>query len=94
MDGRDVASLAMLPDWTLMHWKGYNAFIINEPKETWMKGIDFIVDEQGKRKAAIIDISEHREALEDVFDLIVARKRRNEPSISLKTLKRRVAGKK
>lgn len=41
-----------------------------------------------------IDFSEHREALEDVFDLIVARKRRNEPSISLKTLKRRASGKK
>ena len=59
-----------------------------------MKGIDFIVDERGQKKAAVLDFSEFGEILEDVLDLAVARKRRKEPSISLETLKRRSARKK
>jgi len=58
-----------------------------------MKGIDFIIDERGKKKAAVIDMSEYGEALEDVFDIIIANRRKKETSISLKTLKKRIKGK-
>ena len=44
-----------------------------------MKGIDYLVDESGERKAVVIDLREHGELWEDFYDLLVAEERRAEP---------------
>ncbi|MDY6786104.1 MAG: hypothetical protein SW833_26760 [Cyanobacteriota bacterium] len=51
-----------------------------------MKGIQFIVDEAGK-KAVLIDLEEWGELWEDFYDLVVSRSRRDEPEVSWEELK-------
>lgn len=36
-----------------------------------MKGIEFVVDEDGKKKAVILDLRQHKEVWEDVYDTIL-----------------------
>ncbi|RLC78185.1 MAG: hypothetical protein DRI61_10260 [Chloroflexi bacterium] len=52
-----------------------------------MRGIQFVVDESGKRKAVIIDLEEWGEIWEDIYDILVSEARRNEPRVSWKALK-------
>jgi len=52
-----------------------------------MKGIQFIVDDEGKKTAVLIDLREHGELWEDFYDSLVARMRAEEPRESLKTVK-------
>ena len=44
----------------------------------------------GKRKAVILPIEEYEEMLEDLHDLVVIVRRRNEPTILLPEVKRRL----
>jgi len=55
-----------------------------------MQGIDFLIDENGKKKAAVIDLEKYGEALEDFMDGLVATSRKNERTVSLDTLKRKI----
>lgn len=48
-----------------------------------MKGIEFVVDEAGERKAVLIDLIEHGELWEDFYDALVAEARRHEPRETL-----------
>lgn len=57
-----------------------------------MKGIEYIVDENGAKKAVIIDLQEWGEIWEDVYDQIVCRSRENEPRISWDKLKAETVG--
>ncbi len=43
-----------------------------------MHGIDFIVDDKGKKKAAIIDLKEYGSAFEDFIDGLIASERKKE----------------
>ncbi len=52
----------------------------------------YIVDERGKRTAVVLPIDDYRRLLEDVHDLAVVAERRDEPTISLEELKRRLRG--
>ena len=54
-----------------------------------MQGVDFIADGNGRRKAVVIDLAEHGDLLEDVFDVVIAGRRRKETSIDLESLKQR-----
>ena len=36
-----------------------------------MKGIQFVVDESGNKKAVIIDLSEWGEAWENIYDVLI-----------------------
>jgi hypothetical protein len=55
-----------------------------------MKGIQFLVDENGKRTAVLIDLKKNAKAWEDFRDLALARERRHEPRESLQSVKQRL----
>lgn len=55
-----------------------------------MKGIEFVVDEAGERKAVLIDLSEHAELWEDFYDTLLAREREHEPRETLAEVKKKL----
>jgi len=56
-----------------------------------MKGVQYLVDENGERTAVVIDLRKHRELWEDFYDRAVAEARKNEPRESLDSVKKRIA---
>lgn len=56
-----------------------------------MKGIDFLVDDKGKRKAVVIDLQEWGEVWEDFYDGVISLMRRNEPRVKWEDLKAEIA---
>jgi len=50
----------------------------------------YIVDENGKKTAVVIPVKEFQRLLEDLHDLTVVAERRDEPTISVDELKRRL----
>jgi hypothetical protein len=57
-----------------------------------MKGVEFVVDEEGKKKAVLIDLKKHGEIWEDFYDTLRAKERESEPRESLQEVKRKVLG--
>ncbi|MDJ0582748.1 hypothetical protein [Crocosphaera sp.] len=57
-----------------------------------MKGIQFVVDEQGEKQAVLIDLNEWGELWEDFYDLAVSRARKDESEISWQDLKAEMQG--
>jgi PHD/YefM family antitoxin component YafN of YafNO toxin-antitoxin module len=55
-----------------------------------MMGTQFIVDESGNKTAVILPLEDYEELLEDIHDLTVIAERKNEPTISLEELKKRL----
>jgi hypothetical protein len=58
-----------------------------------MDGIDYIVDEKGKKKAVIMDMETFGSAYEDIEDILVAYSRLNEPRIPLEKVKKNLINK-
>jgi hypothetical protein len=56
-----------------------------------MKGIQFVVDDAGNKKAVLIDLSEWGEIWEDIYDVLVARSRQDEPTVAWEVLKAEMA---
>jgi hypothetical protein len=52
-----------------------------------MKGIQFLVDDQGNKMAVVIDLKRHAKLWEDFYDLALAREREKEPRESLESVK-------
>ena len=52
-----------------------------------MKGINFVVNEKGDKKAVLIDLEEWGDLWEDFFDILVSHNRKNEAEISWDDLK-------
>ena len=50
----------------------------------------YIVDENGKKTAVVIPVREFQRLLEDLHDLTVVAERRDEPTVSLDELRRRL----
>ena len=50
----------------------------------------FVVDAKGRKKAVLLSFDQYRKLLEDLHDLAVVAERREEKSISLSELKRRL----
>ncbi|HKI00744.1 MAG TPA: hypothetical protein VKK31_02070 [Thermoanaerobaculia bacterium] len=50
----------------------------------------FVVDRAGKRQAVIVPLKEYERLMEDLHDLAVVAERRDEESISLDEMKRRL----
>ncbi|PIQ46251.1 MAG: hypothetical protein COW04_03165 [Deltaproteobacteria bacterium CG12_big_fil_rev_8_21_14_0_65_43_10] len=50
----------------------------------------FIVDESGRKTAVILPVEDYEELLEDIHDLTVIAERKDEPTISLEELKKRL----
>lgn len=55
-----------------------------------MHGIQYVVDERGKKKSVVIDLKTHGRLWEDFYDQAVAQARRNEPRVSLSAARRRL----
>lgn len=55
-----------------------------------MKGVEYVVDGKGKKKAVVIDLEEHRDLWEDFCDVLKAKERENEARESLSSVKRKV----
>ena len=52
-----------------------------------MKGIHFVVDGTGKKKAVLIDLEEWGKLWEDIYDVMVSHTRKNEPTVLWDELK-------
>ncbi len=50
----------------------------------------YIIDEKGKKTAAILPIKKYEELMEDLHDLAVIAERRDEPAITFVKLKERL----
>ncbi len=55
-----------------------------------MKGVEFVVDKEGEKKAVLIDLRRHRVIWEDFYDTLLAKEREGEPRESLEEVERRV----
>ena len=55
-----------------------------------MHGVQYIVDECGRKKSVIIDLKTHGNLWEDFQDQAVARARKHEPRESLAAVRRRL----
>jgi len=55
-----------------------------------MKGVEFVVDEKGKKKAVLLDLKTHWVVWEDFCDVLKAKEREGEPRESLDSVKKRV----
>jgi len=58
-----------------------------------MKGVQFVVDNQGKKTAVVIDLKTHCELWEDFYDAALAQQRRKEPRETLRGVKKRLQAK-
>ncbi len=56
-----------------------------------MKGIKYLVDEEGKKEAVLIDLRMHRQLWEDFYDGMIAQSRAAEPRLSLEEVKNSLA---
>ncbi|HEY3763406.1 MAG TPA: hypothetical protein VGN23_16795 [Verrucomicrobiae bacterium] len=52
-----------------------------------MSGIAFMVDERGRKTAAVIDLQRHGRAWEDFYDTLLVESRRKEPRESFESVK-------
>ena len=52
-----------------------------------MRGVQYLVDDRGARRAVVIDLTKQGELWEDFYDRAVAESRRDEPRESLETVK-------
>ena len=57
-----------------------------------MRGVEFVVNDEGTKKAVIIDLRKHGELWEDFYDTLLAKERKSEPRESLEDVKKKVAG--
>jgi hypothetical protein len=55
-----------------------------------MKGIQFIMDDEGKKTAVLIDLKEYGKVWEDFYDSLIAQSRAEEPRESLESVKKRL----
>ena len=48
--------------------------------------VQYITDEEGRKKSVVISLEDYEEILEDISDLAAIAERRNDPTISLDQL--------
>lgn len=52
-----------------------------------MKGIEYVLDEHGDRRAVVINLGTHGELWEDFYDMVIAKEREDDPRESLADVK-------
>jgi hypothetical protein len=57
-----------------------------------VKGVEFVVDDDGRKKAVLINLKKHGEIWEDFYDTLRVKERESEPCESLKEVKKKVLG--
>jgi len=55
-----------------------------------MKGIRYLVDNDGQKVAVVIDLKKHGELWEDIYDALTAAQRRDEPRHTLDAVRKRL----
>lgn len=55
-----------------------------------MRGVQFLVDDDGQRTAVLIDLKKNAQLWEDFYDLALAKARAKEPRESLESVRRRL----
>ena len=50
----------------------------------------YLIDESGKKTAVVIPVDEYEELMEDLHDLAIIAERKDEPTISLDEVKKRL----
>ncbi len=55
-----------------------------------MRGIQFLVDDDGEKTAVLIDLKKNGRLWEDFYDIALAKSRAKEPRESLENVKRRI----
>ncbi|MBL0173838.1 MAG: hypothetical protein IPP94_00965 [Ignavibacteria bacterium] len=55
-----------------------------------MRGIQYLVDDNGVRSAVLIDLKKNARLWEDFYDIAVAKSRAKEPRESLESVKHRL----
>ena len=55
-----------------------------------MRGIQYITDDRGKKRAVVIDLERYGELWEDFYDSLIARRRASEPRESFQSVKKRL----
>jgi len=56
-------------------------------KDRAMRGFKFVVDDNGEKKAVVIDLDEHGELWEDFYDTWLSSEREQEPRESLEVVR-------
>lgn len=57
-----------------------------------VKGVQFVVDDSGRKTAVQIDLKKQGRLWEDFYDRALAKQRASEPRESLESVKKRVLG--
>ena len=70
-----------------------NADTAEVSEERKIKGVDFVVDQEGEKKAVPIDLRRNRDLWEDFYDSVLAMEREGDPRETLDEVKRKVLGK-
>ncbi len=52
-----------------------------------MTGINFVINEKGKKSAVVIDLKKHGKLWEDFYDTLKVRQRKNEPRETIQMVK-------
>ena len=55
-----------------------------------MRGVQFLVDDEGERTAVVIDLKKNAQLWEDFYDVAIAKSRAKEPRESLESVRRRL----
>ncbi|RKY00550.1 MAG: hypothetical protein DRP54_05280 [Spirochaetes bacterium] len=55
-----------------------------------MKETQYIIDDKGRKKAVVLPIEEYEELLEDIHDLAIIAERKDEETIGLEEVKKRL----
>jgi hypothetical protein len=55
-----------------------------------MRGVQFLVDDEGERTAVLIDLKKNARLWEDFYDVALAKSRATEPRESLESVKLRL----
>lgn len=55
-----------------------------------MKGIQFLVDDAGEKKAVLIDLKTYGDLWEDLYNTILAHERKDEPRESFDAVQKRL----
>ncbi len=59
-------------------------------KRATMRGVQFLVDDDGEKTAVLIDLKKNAQLWEDFYDVAIARSRAKEPRESLESVRRRL----
>ena len=55
-----------------------------------MRGVQYLVDDDGERTAVLIDLKKNAQLWEDFYDVAVAKSRAKDPRESLESVRRRL----